>query len=1051
MPTRQLLVGHSYRTLRKEAFDRADQLASEGIGRIRWVTETDYRREQLEDAWARSRSSLRLRTSDLATVASELHEQCFGPVPEPGTEQRRRVIEQALARVDPPQGIDDPRQYVELFSELFVALEREGYLTGVPAEELTESEPYGSLLGETFEQYLELRRLLVHPESMARYGKMQAVAETEEALTDAIDPVEVVIISGLTELGAVEWSFIERLTDAVHVIVVLPQTRPEPMDIGVNRVVDDVHRGFLERGFERHEVVPTDEVTTLAAADAMYTAATTKATTAISWHEAPTPDRTVRHVARAVRTELAGGTDPEDIVVVAPGLLSYREYIADAFDTYEIDWTMHLSVFLEHTYVGRAVQDAIALSEHATGSRLVELVTNPVVTVEGVEPGRLAVVHRRLYTDDVWRLIAEVGDTQPGVDGLLDRAQSVRDASSEDFIDRVYDLLDTLGLDLDEGVVEGAYDLKMAYERGAITKVRSVLESLEEVLDRVGSDEPIRDLREALDARVSPGRQDVTGRVQIIGIEDTPMIEPAHVFVLAPTAETLPPRRQRPRFFRQLADTLDVLPRGQQRDRARYHFGLLLANAADVHLATPERTMDDDQILVSPMVDELARVANLTPTSGVAEEPIAAVEDLQRIQARTRSTVQERIEAAKETTAFTQSQHSLATQGITCASNRRLNRFTVHDAQLSDDILDVLGSTLTRQPLSPNRLSAYSRCGFKYVLDQGLEFDEPEDIEPGTDPREVGLLIHRVLQGFIGGLQSAPGERVILDRYDRAELERRLVAETLDAIDEVDFEVSTVFDERLLGVLLEGLGDRSTNPYFDHFDAGEDIDRGLFVRFLDTELADDDDRAPALVEHAFDGLSVTPPDGGRAITLRGYIDRVDIDPEGRHATVYDYKTSSEASLRATERHAVAGLDFQLPVYELAGLDIEGIESVESRYYQVRTKPQVDRLKDLGSRLEKVDIDRRTFLEVVTTRRLDAAVTALEAGAFQPTILDPDDAGCSYCGYRDVCDVRHHHRHDLRTLAEEAGSPQYVPDIAFGSDWETLAEHIDRWTDGEQHG
>jgi hypothetical protein len=55
-----------------------------------------------------------------------------------------------------------------------------------------------------------------------------------------------------------------------------------------------------------------------------------------------------------------------------------------------------------------------------------------------------------------------------------------------------------------------------------------------------------------------------------------------------------------------LGEALDLFERRTQRNRDRYRFGMLVANAKRVHITTSEATIDDEPILVSPFVDEVA-------------------------------------------------------------------------------------------------------------------------------------------------------------------------------------------------------------------------------------------------------------------------------------------------------------------------------------------------------------------------------------------------------------------------------------------------------------
>jgi ATP-dependent helicase/nuclease subunit B len=76
---------------------------------------------------------------------------------------------------------------------------------------------------------------------------------------------------------------------------------------------------------------------------------------------------------------------------------------------------------------------------------------------------------------------------------------------------------------------------------------------------------------------------------------------------------------------------------------------------------------------------------------------------------------------------------------------------------------------------------------------------------------------------------------------------------------------------------------------------------------------------------------------------------------------------------------------------------------------------------------------REFIETAVPDRLGQIATGIEAGSFHPTVLDPADAGCEYCGYRHVCDVRSHQRHEARGYLErsDVDIPSYIPPLATG--------------------
>jgi len=81
---------------------------------------------------------------------------------------------------------------------------------------------------------------------------------------------------------------------------------------------------------------------------------------------------------------------------------------------------------------------------------------------------------------------------------------------------------------------------------------------------------------------------------------------------------------------------------------------------------------------------------------------------------------------------------------------------------------------------------------------------------------------------------------------------------------------------------------------------------------------------------------------------------------------------------------------------------------------------------------------RRFVEQETPRRLGRLADGITEGRFQPTLVDAGTAGCRYCGYADVCDVRHHRRRDVVDWVDDDGHGAYVPLAARDGD---LAETL----------
>jgi len=1051
MAVNTVLAGPSFIALRETAFDRADTLADAGPQRILILENNGYQRESVAEAWQDAYSPLRARITDISSFVMQAHERIYGPYPDVGTFERRRIIEQALEDVDRDGTLSNARQHRDSFSELFLELEAANVLTPGAVREQLENTAldthYIEPVAKAFEAYTEYRSDIAHPEARPRNQKAAEIGSADQSLSEAFPTVDTVIVSGLLDPSPVEVNVLERLSNDFEVLYLLPHTQRDTQNGQSNPVIRRTRNALTELGFEFETIAPATEQPLHDVASKMYTPQTSQEQSypELVWNRAPTPDREVRHVARRIRHDLTTRAHtPDEILVLVPGLLSYREHIADVFSAYGIDRAMNLGVFLEHTYAGRAILDALSLCDNPTATVVTEIATNPVVDLPDVDAAELVDIERRLYTADIDRFRAELETSTNGVDALLDIAEAVAEAPPDTFVAAFRDLLASLGLDDPDAVsVDGTQTL-VTYETRAIQRVERSLESVEKVIQTCDIDDPLRELTDGIEGlRIPAPRADPTGCVEVIGLQDTPMADFERLYVLGATNEHLPGSDDRPRFFQTVGEALDLFAEHESRDRARYRFSTLLANAESAHITTPERTTDDDQLLESPIVDELARVTGLDPDDGLDNERRGSTEDLQRAIGLSGADPDDLSTAVEQAAggAFERGQATFARNGIQCATNRSDTTLTPHDAQLDDTPLAHLNERLTYRPFSHNRLSSYATCGFEYLLSEGLGFEAPDTIDPERDHRLVGIVVHETLETFFTELQT-DSDPVDLGSFDREELERRLLAAVEQTLTENDYPLTSAFDERLVSILCAGLASEAENPYYHAVGTGtaHESGRGVFVRFLEAELETETDAKPLYFEAEFGDDRPVLDSDGTPLPVGGVIDRVDVTPDRSSATVFDYKTSRRNRIYTLEKHAIGGMDFQLPLYARAAHTLlPGVDTpIEAAYYMIRPDPKVNRFGDLSRRLD--DGAYEHFLETATSKRIEAAIEALEQGAFHPTVAGADAAQCEYCGFRDVCDVRHHRREAIIDDIE-GDDDVYVPDAAQTDDWDELIDQL----------
>ncbi|MFI2759388.1 ATP-dependent helicase [Streptomyces echinatus] len=177
--------------------------------------------------------------------------------------------------------------------------------------------------------------------------------------------------------------------------------------------------------------------------------------------------------------------------------------------------------------------------------------------------------------------------------------------------------------------------------------------------------------------------------------------------------------------------------------------------------------------------------------------------------------------------------------------------------------------------------------------------------------------------------------------------------------------------------------------------------RVALERFLNWHVLDRAGRTPVASEEDFD---VTLEAGGYQVRIRGQMDRVETDAEGR-AYVVDFKTGKQApTAREVERHP------QLAVYQLAVR--EG--AVDTAFDGVRPEPGGAELvhlrqgaakRDGGDRVPKVQTQEPPSGEWVGDLLATAAGKVLDE-RFTPST----GQHCTHCAFRASCSARPEGRH-----------------------------------------
>jgi len=255
---------------------------------------------------------------------------------------------------------------------------------------------------------------------------------------------------------------------------------------------------------------------------------------------------------------------------------------------------------------------------------------------------------------------------------------------------------------------------------------------------------------------------------------------------------------------------------------------------------------------------------------------------------------------------------------------------------------------------SASRLEAYATCPYLFFASSVLGLEPSPVPTEGYDIRILGTIYHAVLEETYR--RALPGA----DPNRLHALLPGVAAEVLDAAP----------------------GKYAFRPAALWTRQREELTR-ILAKTLEALIEATAGWQPVALEQAF-GIKGCPPldveHKGRRLRLRGFVDRVDRDADGR-LQVIDYKAgSTPISLRDLE----SGKRVQLPLYALAVREALGLGEVGGGFYWHIGSAQPSRLR-LESYLGGVEFAMQTALE----HALDI-IDAVQAGQFSPK---PPSDGC----------------------------------------------------------
>jgi len=277
-------------------------------------------------------------------------------------------------------------------------------------------------------------------------------------------------------------------------------------------------------------------------------------------------------------------------------------------------------------------------------------------------------------------------------------------------------------------------------------------------------------------------------------------------------------------------------------------------------------------------------------------------------------------------------------------------------ARLDSDVVENLFGKELRS--SATRLSTFAACPYQYFARYVLELKERKEFK--FEPLDLGRFYHRVLDGLLRKLNAEKKDIATAQNGELLKLLREQIAELVQTDRFIsNFAGRSVHNAFIINAAGEVLED-CVPAIAEMVRAGSFRPERSEVSFGEVK-----DAVETLGEYKMELL------GGRALSLDGKIDRVDIaNVSGKiTAIVLDYKRRAK-SFSWSELYY--GLDMQLAIYMLATHNAAGAgEDVVGAFYMpVEVSPKASRLDGLSLKAESFDYKARGIFNGDFAQQLD---------------------------------------------------------------------------------
>ncbi|OGW87324.1 MAG: hypothetical protein A3A81_00715 [Omnitrophica bacterium RIFCSPLOWO2_01_FULL_45_10b] len=313
---------------------------------------------------------------------------------------------------------------------------------------------------------------------------------------------------------------------------------------------------------------------------------------------------------------------------------------------------------------------------------------------------------------------------------------------------------------------------------------------------------------------------------------------------------------------------------------------------------------------------------------------------------------------------------------------------------------------------SPTYLELYGECPYRFFSQKVLQLESQQE---GIDFARRGTILHDTLEKFFTWFRDVKHGKVSFEEAGAFALETfRNILEKEPLTGERYYRLELQrkwMEEKILGLLRAELVD------------GKFPLPGLSPKYFEYEFTGltlcHSERSEGSKNKDSSPVAQNDITGKDAITLRGKIDRIDVDPSGKYALVIDYKTGKNFKKSNLED----GVSLQLPIYLRAVKEKLGLEPLGAHLYSLSSTNSTgfhhkENLDKVNLKTKKgVPLSEKEFEDLLdgTANFAERYAEGIERAEIPVRPRDCAD----YCPYSALCRIEKWRlKHIYREISEE---------------------------------